>query len=379
MGAVGLFHLLSHRHHGARRHLRLLLFAFYIHSVWGLPYWLLAAVFTLLVLAMNLRGIEVTARLQGVLVVGQIVGVLVLGILVFIWASNHNAAFGSNLSNMWKPTLAGIGFAGVVAGVFSGVFMFVGFEVPTTLGEESRHGWRTVSRALIAAPFIAALVYVVLAVLWMAPLTPSVMEEVKVSGSPLNVILTHSALGNLTQLTSIIVVFAALACQCGFFISMSRVFYDLARAGSFPRFFGKLDRHGTPLNGMLFISAITFVSILLMTYGGKFNTYVWFVALGGAFLYTLISFANIVYFWREWGTRAIVVNKLIPGATLVAMIYVLVTGVPRYIQIIGIVWAVIGLAVMWAIHAWKGDRAFELEYDVVAEELDDGTVVGEEC
>ncbi len=351
------------------------IFAMYFHDEWGLPYWLLAVIFTAVVLVLNVRGIALAARLMSLLALGQVAALLVLGILVFSWASSNSAVFDSNLTDMWSVSLEGIGFAGIVAGLFSGIFMFVGYENSAVLGEEARRGWRTVSQALLGAPFVVGISYVVLAVLWMAPLTPEQLTTVQNSGAPLNDILEFTDKGSLTALTSIVVVIASVACEMGFLTSMSRVFYDLSRAGSFPSLFGKVNRHGTPLNGMVFVSAILFISILLMTYAGWFMTWVWFVALGGSILYVFISLANIVYFRRDWGTRAIFVNKIIPVVTLAAMVYVLVTGVPSYIQVIGIIWAIVGLLVMWAIHRAKGDQAFELEYEVVSEVLDDGEIV----
>jgi len=351
------------------------IFSMYFHDEWGLPYWLLAVIFTAIVLVLNVRGIGLAAKVMSVLALGQILALLVLGIIVFIWASSNSAVFSSNLADMWSVSLDGVGFAGIVAGVFVGVFLFVGFENSAVLGEEARRGWRTVSLALLGAPLLTGIAYVVLAVLWMAPLTPSQLTTVQDSGAPLNDILEFTGNGSLTALTSIVVVIASIACEMGFLTSMSRVFYDLSRAGSFPGFFGKVNKHGTPMNGMWLVSAILFISILLMTYADTFNTWVAFVALGGSILYIFISLANIVYFRRDWGTRAIFVNKLIPVVTLAAMVYVLVTGVPRYIQVIGIVWALVGLLVMWGIHAAKGNQAFELEYEVVSEVLDDGEVV----
>jgi putrescine importer len=343
----------------------------YVHEAWGLPYWLLAPAFSAVVLAINWRGIELATRIQGVIWIVQVLGILVIGALVFRWAATHDAHFGTALATAWDPRLSGIGLAGVLGGTMAGVFCFVGFETPTTLGEESRASSRTVYAAVSLAPLVTGIVLVLAGALWMPAVSPALLPDVQSSAAPLNVILEAASLQPLAPVITLVVVLSTFGCMAGFFNSMSRIFYDKARAGSLPKALGKLNRHRNPSNGNLLVAAITVIGILLQMYAGLFADFIWFVAVGATVLYGVISLANIIHYRHSWSLRGVLVNKLMPMVTLGVMIYLFATGVPRHILIVLLAWGALGVLVILAIRARKGRAAFELDYRVVGEVADD--------
>lgn len=328
----------------------------YLHALTGVPYWILAGAVCLFGFLVNWRGISLATITMMAIWVLQVVSLGIVGFIIFRWASVSEPEFSLNLSRMWVPH-ASIGLNGILAASFACIYAFCGFENPTTLGEETKNAARKVSWAVVLAPLVTGLVCTLLGVLWMSAVPTSLLPEIATSTEPLNVILSYAGLSNYIPFVTVIVAISGIGCIVGWWAAMTRIWYDKARAGSFPKALTRLNKHQIPSVGMVVISIITFVCMMLETYGNMYEMFVLLVSYGAVTTYGLIHVANICANRKRRGFRAMVCNKIIPVFGIIVMVYVFIIQPPQSL-VSGSIWGVIGLIVMYAIFKAKGRSAF---------------------
>lgn len=232
------------------------IFVLYMHAATGLPYWLLTTAVCALAAIVNWRGIELATKVILAFWIIQVAGTVLIGAKVFSWAIANEPEFSLNLARMWIPTPE-IGLAGVIGAAFACIYAYCGFENPTTLGEESKVAWKTVYWAVIVAPFITGFVCMLLGVLWMAAAPMSLLPDIAASGDPLNVILAYAGMSEFIPIVTAVVVLATIGCLAGWWTGMTRIWYDKARAGSFPKVLCRLNKYKVPSVGMVVISFVS--------------------------------------------------------------------------------------------------------------------------
>jgi amino acid transporter len=132
------------------------------NSEFGWPFtttWVIfMIVATVLVAALNYRGIKVSARAGTILGSFEIAVFLVLAIWLIAKAGSHNTL---NVFTLHYATIKGYkGFGGIAAGSVYTILAFVGFEASAPLAEEARNPRRTIGIAVIASCFVIGLFYV---------------------------------------------------------------------------------------------------------------------------------------------------------------------------------------------------------------------------
>jgi amino acid transporter len=132
------------------------------NSEFGWPFtttWVIfMIVATVLIAALNYRGIKVSARAGTILGSFEIAVFLVLAIWLIAKAGSHNTL---NVFTLHYATIKGYkGFGGIAAGSVYTILAFVGFEASAPLAEEARDPRRTIGIAVIASCFVIGLFYV---------------------------------------------------------------------------------------------------------------------------------------------------------------------------------------------------------------------------
>lgn len=341
------------------------IFVLYMHAFTGWPYWILTTIVCAIAAIVNWRGIELATKIIMAFWIIQVLGTIIVGVMVFSWAATNEVEFALNLSRMWIPE-ANVGVAGIVMAAFACIYAYCGFENPTTLGEESKVAWRTVYWAVIIAPVITGVVCMILGILWMAAVPESLLPAIAASADPLNVILEHAGMPKLIPLITGIVVLATIGCLAGWWTGMTRIWYDKARAGSFPKKLSKLNKHKVPSVGMIVISFISWACIMVQMYGNLYDFFILLTSFGAIIMYASINIANIWAHRGKKGFGAWMKNRIIPGIAILGMLYLLSQQeLPAVIA--GIIWSIIGIVVIMIIHKVRGRKVFELEYEVTAE------------
>src|SRR5580700_2040087 len=123
------------------------------------PTWVIfMIVASVLIAALNYRGIKVSARAGTILGTFEIVVFVALAIWLIIKAGSHNTG---TVFTLHYATIKGYkGFGGIAAGSIYTILAFIGFEASAPLAEEARNPRRTIQVAVVASCLVIGLFYV---------------------------------------------------------------------------------------------------------------------------------------------------------------------------------------------------------------------------
>src|ERR1700685_4214424 len=132
------------------------------HSEFNWPFtatWVIfMIVASILVAALNFRGVQVSARAGTILGSFEILVFLVLAVWLIAKAGSHNTG---NVFTLPYATIKGYkGFSGIAAGSIYTILAFIGFEASAPLAEEARNPRRTIQIAVVASCLAFGLFYV---------------------------------------------------------------------------------------------------------------------------------------------------------------------------------------------------------------------------
>jgi amino acid transporter len=133
-----------------------------LHSEFNWPFtatWVIfMIVASILVAALNFRGVQVSARAGTILGSFEIGVFLVLAVWLIAKAGSHNTG---NVFTLHYATIKGYkGFSGIAAGSIYTILAFIGFEASAPLAEEARNPRRTIQIAVVASCLVIGLFYV---------------------------------------------------------------------------------------------------------------------------------------------------------------------------------------------------------------------------
>jgi amino acid efflux transporter len=205
----------------------------------------------MLAIALNYRGIELSARTQ--------IGVVssILFILIFaIWSAIPKIQFSALtplLPHGWFP----VGEA--MALIF---FAFIGWEMIGNLAEEFKNPLRDIPLSLGVSVLLVNVLYFAVAFI-------TVGTNIYHSENPLTAMVTLVAYrwGNMAGILVAFLGFIVCYCPVHTFIAgFSRLVYAQARDGNFPEYFGRLhSRFQTPYIALLAFAPV-YLIILLLSY-----------------------------------------------------------------------------------------------------------------
>jgi amino acid transporter len=132
------------------------------NSEFGWPFtttWVIfMIVASILIAALNYRGIKVSARAGTVFGTFEILVFLVLAVWLIVKAGSHNTG---SVFTLHYATIKGYkGFSGIAAGSIYTILAFIGFEASAPLAEEARNPRRTIQVAVVASCLVIGLFYV---------------------------------------------------------------------------------------------------------------------------------------------------------------------------------------------------------------------------
>lgn len=274
----------------------------------------------------NLMGITRTAFLTKILLC------VVLATLVFVAAAAvlgpHTARAG-----LVGPEL-GMGPVGSAWGVLPAAglmfFAFAGYARIATLGEEVKDPARTIPRAILAALSGAFGIYVVLALLLMAHLSPQQLAE---TTSPLLAAVTHSGLAAGAPFVQAGAAAACLGALLALISGVGRTAMAMARERDLPGPLAHVGgKHGVPFVAEISVAAA--VILLLLT--TDVLTVVGFSSFGVLLYYAVTNAAAFTLAERpgyapKWLnvmglSGCLALAATLPPASVLVMVAVLATG-----------------------------------------------------
>ncbi|BBG01459.1 MULTISPECIES: APC family permease [Pseudonocardia] len=186
----------------------------------------------LIVTALVARGVRPAARVV-LLVEAIAVGALV-GVFALLLA-------GGPLPGPGAGPQPAIGAAGLVAGVVPALAAFIGFEVATSLGAETRRPFRTVPRAVFATAAVTGVLYVFAAAVQTSGFA-AVPGGLGGQVQPVQVLATTRGWWWIPPVLHAALVLSFLACAVATATALSRVLFSLARDGAVPGVLGRTHR-----------------------------------------------------------------------------------------------------------------------------------------
>ncbi|MBX9976588.1 amino acid permease [Cytobacillus firmus] len=193
------------------------------------------------------------------------------------------------------------GFFAILGVFMAAGFSFQGTELLGVAAGESENPEKTIPKA-INTVFWRILLFYILAIFVIGLILPYTDERLlsdSVSVSPFTLVFERAGFAFAASVMNAIILSAVLSAGNSGMYASTRMLWDLARDGKAPKFLGKLDKRGVPINALI---VTTFVGSLafLTTFFGDGAVYVWLLnASGMAGFVTWLGIAYSHYRFRR--------------------------------------------------------------------------------
>lgn len=201
----------------------------------------IAIIIVLIISSMLAHGVKSSVRLNNIIVFVKI-AIILLFVLV--------GAFFVKPGN-WHPFMP-FGFHGVLAGSSAVFFAYLGFDAVSSSAAEVKNPKKNMPIGIIGTLIIATLLYVLVAIVLTGMISYTKLNVADPVSFALQVVHQNWAAG--------VIALGALAGMFTMMVTMiyssSRLIYSVGRDGLLPKFLGKLDRHGNPINSLRTITVV---------------------------------------------------------------------------------------------------------------------------
>lgn len=259
------------------------------------PWEVISAVFTVLMVILSLRGISGSLRTAAILFSIEVGVIVLLSFIVLARGGAHGLTL-----QPFNPAESPTGLSGIALGLTFGILSFVGFEAATTLGEEVRKPNRTIPRAILLALLFVGVIYLICTYAEMVGFGTDAVHKLTTDPAPFTTLAKTYApwLQLLIGLAGISSIFAVTMNTNN---GIVRIVFAMGREGLLPRRLGKVHPvHRTPTNAIWMVAVVAVV----LTFGvglisGPFDTYVYLgsiLTLAIIPVYILTSVACIRHF-----------------------------------------------------------------------------------
>ncbi len=262
-----------------------LAFGGYFSSFFNIPTVLVSGIVLVILSLINFIGIRESMFFVSTHTLIEIGGLIIIIIL----------GLGSLGSVNYFETPSGIG--GVLSGSALIFFAFLGFEDIVNVSEETKFPKKTVPKAVILSLLISTLIYVLVS---LSVVSMGNWEMISKSEAPL-AYAVHSKFGmDISNLISVIALFATAGTALVFLIAGSRMIYGLSDAGELPEIFSRIHpRTRTPYISILISMVISMVFILL----GDIKLVAGITNFGAFIVFILVNLSAIILRYRKPGIK----------------------------------------------------------------------------
>ncbi|TAA44094.1 APC family permease [Pseudoxanthomonas winnipegensis] len=326
-------------------------------TVWpGIPQHAWIVFFVVLNTAVNLRGVETTARANLVFLGVQLVVLAVFAVLAAL--AIQRGAYGAHwsLRPLYDP--AAFSLPMLFGALSMAVLCFLGFDAISTLTEESRGGARAVGRATVVSLALVAALFVLQT--WLAALLLPELRHFPDEAASNNAFFEvgRRVAGPWMQIVIALTVAvgAALANALVSQAATSRLLFAMARDGQLPRFLRKVHAgSGVPRRAILLVAGLSLVLGLLFL--GKIALLATVCNFGALTAFALLHVAVAWHFRRSgrWLMHGVV--PLVGGLILLYVLY----NADRLAQIGGLAWLAAGAVVVLVLR--RRGRSLQLALD----------------
>lgn len=230
----------------------------YLSSVvGGFDPWVHFALEVLIVVALttfNLTGLKLAGQFELIITVLKVIPLVGLPLLGFFYIDF--SALLAHVNNSGQSFMASLNAATLIA-----MWSFVGLETGTVPAGQVHNAKKTVPRATILGTVIAAVVYLLGAIVIMGALSPEALLNSKAPYAE----AAHQIFGGSWSVpVAIAAVISCLGTLNGWTLIVGRIPYGAAQDGLFPKLFLRTTSQGTPHWGVL-ISAFCSLPLLALS------------------------------------------------------------------------------------------------------------------
>ena len=235
-----------------------------------------AMVITILLTALVYIGIKESKRSANIMVVLKLAILFVVVVVGAFYITPAN----------WNPMLPN-GFSGVMKGVSSVFFAYIGFDAISTTAEECKNPQRDLPRGMMLSLIICTVIYIITALIITGMVNYSLLNGVE---DPLAFVFEQKHLDKMSYLISVSAIIATASVILVFQIGQPRIWMSMSRDGLLPKKFAELHpKYKTPgfatiIAGLLVSIPTLFVDADLMTDLTSIGTLFAFVLVCGGVL-----------------------------------------------------------------------------------------------
>jgi APA family basic amino acid/polyamine antiporter len=214
---------------------------------------LFALLITFLVTALVYRGINESRKASNIMVIVKVAVVLLVIVIGAFYVNTEN----------WSP-FAPNGISGVLAGISSVFFAYIGFDAISTTAEECKNPQRDLPRGIFLAIIICTVLYVAIALV----ITGLVHYSELNVGDPLAYVFTK--VQDLQWLSGVIAISAVVAMASVFVVfqlGQPRIWMTMSRDGLLPKKFSRIHpkfktpSYATVVTGLVVATPILFTDL----------------------------------------------------------------------------------------------------------------------
>ncbi|MDP1416977.1 amino acid permease [Peribacillus simplex] len=249
---------------------------------------------------MSVKGFGETEFWFAMIKVVTVVIFLITGVLIILGIMGGNDPIGFSNFTMGEGPFNG-GFFTILGVFMAAGFSFQGTELLGVTAGESEDPEKNIPKA-IRSVFWRILLFYILAIFvigMIIPFTDSRLLSQDVAVSPFTLVFERAGLAFAASIMNAIILSSVLSAGNSGMYASTRMLWDLARDGKAPKFLGKLDKRGVPVNALIVTSLVGCVAFLASFFGDGV-VYIWLLnASGMAGFVTWVGIAIAHYRFRK--------------------------------------------------------------------------------
>lgn len=314
---------------------------FALQEMWPiLPYWGWIAMFVIINTAVNLRGIELTAKTNIALLAFELLVLVVFVAVAFVAVLKGTGQGSFTIDPMWKPE--GFNMSMVMSATSLAVLSFLGFDAISTLAEETKNPKVMVGRATVTALVLVGGLFI--AQTYLAGL---IWPDHTTFDNPDTAFYAVAQAAGGDWLRILCALGTAVAWGVGDGLvaqaAISRLLYSMSRDKMMPSFLSKVHPvYKTPYMSTLLVAAIS-ISIGVIINLDTLTSMVNFGALTGFLFLHLSVIYHYVIRQKQTDPGSLVKYLLLPGIGFGIIFYVWLN-LQANAKLVGFAWLAVGLA-----------------------------------
>lgn len=225
---------------------------------------------------------------------------LITGFLMIFGILGGNDPIGFSNFTMGEGPFNG-GFFTILGVFMAAGFSFQGTELLGVTAGESENPEKNIPKA-IKSVFWRILLFYILSIFvigMIIPFTDARLLSEDVAVSPFTLVFERAGLAFAASVMNAVILSSVLSAGNSGMYASTRMLWDLARDGKAPKFLGKLDKRGVPVNALIATSLVGCLAFLASFFGDGV-VYIWLLnASGMAGFVTWVGIAIAHYRFRK--------------------------------------------------------------------------------